>query len=58
MITANTNTSAPANMIALEWLCTKALNPVAYAARWESDNASFFKFSMAVIFGLLALFAY
>lgn len=54
---ASTATAAPANTIAVAWACTKTLNPVAYEAKWESD-ATFFKFSMAVIFGLLALFAY
>ena len=54
---AATGTAGDQNNISIRWLCTKTLNPVAYAAKWESD-ATFFKFSMAVIFGLLALFAY
>lgn len=57
-VTASTSTVTPANTLALKWLCTKDLNPIAYAAKWEADNATLFKFSMAVIFGLLALFAY
>jgi len=49
-------TSGTGNSFSATMHCYREINPLRYAAAW--DNANFFAFSMAVIFGLLALFAY
>lgn len=49
-------TSGTNNTFTATMHCFRDLNEDKYAALW--DNANFFAFSMAVIFGLLALFAY